>query len=624
MAVELNIKTKVDVSNATKGTDDVEKGAKKAGGAIDGMSGSMDKFSGGAISAFKSFKAGVSSGIAAMKTLRGAIAATGIGALLIAVVALTSAFTSSEEGQNKLAKIMAIVATLTGNLTDLLADLGEKIIWAFENPQEAISNFAELIKDNITNRFEGMLELFPKIGLAIEKLLSGDFSGAAQTAVDAVSKVTLGVDNMTEKIKSATEATKDFIAEQEREIAATSKVADMRAKADKIERQLLIDKSKIQSDIAELRLKARQEDQFSADQRKAALLQAQDLENQLLDKETEYLTLRKDAQILENTFSRTNKENLDKEAQAIAAVNNQVAQRANTARQLQRELNTINGQLRAEENKIAAEKKAAEDEAAKQKLESAKAQAEKEKQEALAIEAERLTAIKEIDNQIREYKLEDNEITLAELLAFEQVKRDLELEQTNLTEAEKEAIRLSYLEKEAAANKQAADNKKEQDDKDLALAKANADAKASLMNSVFQIGTMLGDKSVGIAKGIAVAQAGINTYQGVTAALAQTTDVTPTQSLRFANAAAVGVAGLLNVKKILSTNTKSKSAPSTSSVSSGGTSAAQQEALPSFDFVNQGVGGTESAGFRNKAYVVSQDIKDTAALDARINDLARV
>ena len=70
--------------------------------------------------------------------------------------------------------------------------------------------------------------------------------------------------------------------------------------------------------------------------------------------------MRKDAQILENTFSRTDKENLDKEAKARAAVNNQIAKRANVARQLQRELNTVNAQARTEQAAIdAAEKLAA-------------------------------------------------------------------------------------------------------------------------------------------------------------------------------------------------------------------------------------------------------------------------
>ena len=148
--------------------------------------------------------------------------------------------------------------------------------------------------------------------------------------------------------KEASKTEKDYldallnlIKEQQKELKQAASVADMRAKADKIERKLIVDRSKLESEFANFRLKSRQEEEFSAAERKQALLDAQVLEDQLLDKETEFLELRRDAQILENTFSRSNKENLTKEAEAIAAVNRQQASRANTARQVQREVNTI-------------------------------------------------------------------------------------------------------------------------------------------------------------------------------------------------------------------------------------------------------------------------------------------
>jgi uncharacterized YccA/Bax inhibitor family protein len=97
----------------------------------DGLS-ALDKRTGGAVSAFKSLQGGLKSAISGFKTLRGAIAATGLGLLLIAITSLTAAFKSSEEGQNKFAKIMSVIGAITGNLVDLLADLGEKLISVFE------------------------------------------------------------------------------------------------------------------------------------------------------------------------------------------------------------------------------------------------------------------------------------------------------------------------------------------------------------------------------------------------------------------------------------------------------------------------------------------------------------
>jgi hypothetical protein len=279
-----------------------------------------------------------------------------ITALVAIFYSLKAAFTLSEEGQNKWNKIMAVAGAIIGNINDVLADFGEKIISVFENPKQAIIDFANLIKQNIYNRFEGLLELVPQLGKSISLLFKGEFTEAGKVAVNAVAKVGLGVDNFTDKIESAIEATKKFINENEKEAIQAAKVADMRAKADIIERNLLIERAKLESQIAELRLKAKEQDKYTASERKKYLLEARDLEDSILQKETQYLTLRKDAQVLENTFSRTNKENKQKEAESIAAISKKEAERYTNARQIQRELNTLAKEEITELEKIAAEK----------------------------------------------------------------------------------------------------------------------------------------------------------------------------------------------------------------------------------------------------------------------------
>ena len=320
-----------------------------------GVLGIVDNQLGGAISGFQGMTKSIGGATKGFKLMRVAIIATGLGALVLAITSVAAAFQGSEEGQNKFAKLMGVIGAVTGNIVDLMADLGEAIISAFENPVESLKSFGNLIKENLVTRFEGLINLVPSLGKAITQLFKGNFSEAGKIAADAVGKVTLGVESVTDTVNSATKAVKEFTAEQIKEGKAAAEVADMRAKADKIERDLIVDRSKLESEIALLRLKSREEEKFSAAERKKALLDAQILEDQLLDKETEFLELRRDAQVLENTFSRTNKENLSKEAEAIAAVNRQQAARANTARQLQREVNTISKQITAEEKAQATE-----------------------------------------------------------------------------------------------------------------------------------------------------------------------------------------------------------------------------------------------------------------------------
>jgi hypothetical protein len=232
---------------------------------------------------------------------------------------LKRALSDSEEGQEKMNRVTSVFGALLGNLTDLVASLGEKLIDAFTNPMDALKSFANFFKDQIVNRIVGFFELIPKFAESINLLFSGEFAESGKVAADAMGKVVLGVEDVTEKVSEAIEATKEFAKEQEREAKLADKVAQMRNKAARLERQLMVDRSLLEQQIAEFRLKSRQEDQFSAEERKQAILDAQKLEEQLLAKEVQSLTLKRDAQKLENTFSRTNKENADKEAAAIAA-----------------------------------------------------------------------------------------------------------------------------------------------------------------------------------------------------------------------------------------------------------------------------------------------------------------
>ena len=401
--------------------------------------------------------------------MRLAIISTGIGALVLGITALGAAFTGSEEGQNKFAKIMGVIGALTGNLVDLFADLGEKIISVFENPVESLKSFGDLIKDNLNTRFEGLINLVPSLGKAITQLFKGNFSKAGKIAADAVGKVTLGMDSVTDSVTKAATSIKTFTEEQIKEGKAAAEVADMRAKADKIERQLIIDRSKLESEIAQLRLKSRQEDQFSAAERKQALLDAQVLEDSLLDKETEFLELRRDAQIAENTFSRSNKENLTKEADAIAAVNRQQAARANTARQVQREVNTISKQIEAET-------KAAETSMAnfKKTLRDAQAVEEVDKR---ALELEKL---REHYASLREEAIL-NDLAVDEL----DIARDAAIAEKQATfDATDKARRDKKIADEEAAAKKIAEDKKAIQDKSFADAIAIAGAESKLGKAI--------------------------------------------------------------------------------------------------------------------------------------------
>ena len=106
---------------------------------------------------FADFKSGVKGVTTGFKGLKGAIAATGIGLLLIAITSLISYFKNSEEGSKKLAIAMEAIGIIVGKITGFFSSLGEKIVAVFSNPKQAILDLKDLIVENITNRITSLI-----------------------------------------------------------------------------------------------------------------------------------------------------------------------------------------------------------------------------------------------------------------------------------------------------------------------------------------------------------------------------------------------------------------------------------------------------------------------------------
>ena len=610
-----------DLNKDRKAANETLKQSTEDAADYSGVLGMIDAKTGGLISGITRMTTSLKGATKGLKLMKIAIIGTGIGALLIAITALGAAFTGSEEGQNKFAKIMAVIGALTGNIVDLFADLGESIISAFENPKEALNSFIKLIKDNLITRFEGLLNLIPSIGKAVDQLFKGNFSEAGKIAADAVGKVTLGVDSITDSVTKATEAVKGFVKEQVEEGKAAASVADMRAKADKIERDLIVKRSKLESEVALLRLKSRQEEEFTATERKAALLEAQKLEEQLLEDQTEYLTLRRDAQVLENTFSRSNKENLDKEAEAIAAVNRQIASRANTARQVQREVNTIQGQIETEQKAADAIVKA-----------DAKAIADFKKGLIEVDKNDKLAAI--------EKEKADRVLALEDLKVSEAQKNDLLLEIDAAYNAKKEVLDEEAADKEEKAAKEAADELVKIE-KDKAAQKAAIQAAQINMvsqgiallkqvagkNKALQAAAIIGESAVGIAKTVISTQAAnagaLMTPQAIATSGAAAVPVIVANKI----SAGIGIAANLAAtrKALQGLKAGGSPPPPPASISGASVTAASTQATPP-EFNTVGASGTnqlaDAIGSQTKqpikTYVVASDVTTAQNLERNI------
>ena len=148
----------------------------------------------------------------------------------------------------------------------------------------------------------------------------------------------------------------------------------MRAKADKLERQLQIDRAKADRDRADLLDKAVQKDTYTAQQRIAFLEEAGKLEEEITNKEIEAVQLRVDARDAENELAGSTKDDLEDEATLKAQLIQLEGAKLTKAKLVTTQIIAANAQVRAEEKAAQAEidaakkTKDAEDLAAAKKL----------------------------------------------------------------------------------------------------------------------------------------------------------------------------------------------------------------------------------------------------------------
>lgn len=546
--------------------------------------------------AFSEFKDTIKGATAGFKGLGGAIKATGLGLLLTMIASLVEYFRSSEEGSRKLAIAMEAVGVITGKISEFFQVLGEKIFAAFTNPKQAIMDFVSLIKENIINRFEGLLELVPKLGKAISLLFQGKFKEAGKTAADAVGKVVLGVEDITDKVGNAAEAVVEFGKTVVKEVKEAVNVATA-----------LVDQFRAIRDAQ----------------------QALIVDNAMLNKEME--TQQKIAEDTNRTYEER-KEALERLGEA------QVKLAENLANQARLEEDNLKLQIAQESNyekREELETQLAEATAARIDAETA---LETRKLDAMRITAElelqEVERKQSIRDKLAEMELEDieNEFARAqaELEAAEQ--RDLEeLERLKATEEEKQRVRDFYSKKTKKLKKEEADFEK-------LLQQQVSDANLQVASQALGAVSKLVGENSAAGKAAAVAATTIDTYLGAQKAYtSQLIPGDPTSPIRAAIAAGVAVAGgIANVAAILRTPT-----PGTGGGSAGGGSAPSRPAIPAFDPA-AALGGAAEADVSEanvqtlgsqtgsaqapvvRAYVVSDEMTSQQEADAKISDLARL
>lgn len=269
----------------------------------------------------------------AMNILKVAVAATGIGLLLIAFASLISYFKSTEEGAARLQKILSPFIILFGNITDVLADMGEALINVFLKPREAVTGLWNLIKVNFIDRLKDAMNLFGAVG----KVLAGVFTVSPAKIAEGVEGVKKAYTDMTNGIKEtvskATGAVTGFIRETVNETKKNNDLITAQLELDKRRRVFLVEEAKIEAEISELRLTA-QNTSKKTEERQKAINRAIELNNQLASerKTIENETLR--IMELNTEFSKTGAEQLNEIAAKKAEIVRLDKQQTDAAREM--------------------------------------------------------------------------------------------------------------------------------------------------------------------------------------------------------------------------------------------------------------------------------------------------
>jgi len=643
MAIKKEIEITVKTDKAVKNVDNLNKEikktneeSKKTGEGVKDLANLSDSATGGMISKFGSLTGTLGKVSVAFRSVGAAIAASGIGLLVIVIASVISAFKSSEEGQNKFAKLMGVIGSVVGNVMDVVSDFGELIIGILSGDSKAIksaTDFGKKIFDVVGLPIKNIITIVETLAKTLGKLLSGDFSGAFDELKNGVAEVGGNFKDAKNAIDEGVNSIKKFGEEAKKEAKIAQEIADQRAKADKIERDLIVKRAEADRKIAQLREDAVKKDTFSLKERTQFLKDAQAIEQGITNQEINVAKLRADAKTKENALSKSTKEDLLEEQNLKAKALELETQRLQSNRRITSSIQAMTAEETATRKAASEERKKILDEEQKKKEEVIKKEIEDEKKRNDAIEALRKSYAQKIED------LEDT--TELQKIERQQQRALLELETLNASEEQKLELLQYYsnlrVNAQKTENEKADAESKAKTEKEIADAKALADAKLAIQNAVLDsvasgIGVLkqLGEKNKAIQKAaliaenaVGIAKIIINTKAANAAAVA-TSPLTAGQPWVTINTigGALGVAGsLLATKKALSA-LGGGGAPSGGSELRGGSSGGASAPTPQFNVVgNTGVNQlaqTLTTQQPIEAFVVASNVTSAQSINRNI------
>ena len=245
LTTELNAAAKA----ADKLDDALEETADAAddvGEASTQMSGGLDRMSGGLVTMFKGAVKGAKTFVLGLKTMRGAVIATGIGALVLVIGSLVAYFTSTKKGAEMLEVATAALGIVMGKLTDTLSSLGGIMVSIFTDPVQSIKDFGKFLKEFVMDRVTNLMDGLGFLGSAVSKLFKRDFAGAMADAKQGVINLAMANPLIAAQVLIVGElvdATKNLVGETLKAVEAQNELTKSSQKLRQAERDLIVDEA---------------------------------------------------------------------------------------------------------------------------------------------------------------------------------------------------------------------------------------------------------------------------------------------------------------------------------------------------------------------------------------------
>ena len=540
MAIEKNIVIGADLSGLERKLDELIDALKASQKQADKTSESLEEIADTSKDIGKNAEAS-KKGIKALSTgfkgLGMAMKAAGIGLVIEAMNILKELFDNNQ-------KVVDLFNTAFNSLQIAFSDFSKWIQSniggitgffknIFDNPKESLIAFGNAIKENLIERFNSFLDTLGYIASAVKKVFSGDFAGALEDVknagketVDMVTGVDGSLDKMVDTTKKVATAVADYTTKTVKAGAAMTELNKQAELADVLS-QGLIEKYDLQ---AEKLRQVRDDERLSMDERIKA---NEELGEVLRKQEEEMLKLAEIRLAKASQDLALAEDNVEFQKAHIEATNELAAVQAQVAG------------FRSEQlmNEMSLQRELLD-------IERARGETEIEIFE-MQSEARRAAMFQE---QAR-IKQEIMDIGTVAFLKKEALREELENTEENSTRYfeildERKLVEQEYQNSLKDLKRQEENIERQVQDAKVQMSMDAISAINGLVQAFAGENEEAQKKAFMINKVAGIANAVISTAQGISKALAETTDVTPTQSLRFGNAALVAATGAAQIATI--------------------------------------------------------------------------